>query len=47
MALMLATEPLALSAEAIKPGTPHDPPSSHGRLPGGFEMAFAIRPPIG
>ena len=47
MALMFATDPLELSAVAISPGTPHDPPSSHGREPGGLEMAFAISPPMG
>ena len=47
IALTLATEPLADSAVAIRPGTPQEPPSSQGREPGGFEMAFAIRPPIG
>ena len=47
MALMLATEPLADSAEATSPGTPHEPPSSQARDPGGLEIAFASRPPIG
>ena len=47
MALTLATEPLAESAVAISPGTPHEPPSSQGREPGGLEIAFAMRPPIG
>ena len=47
MALTLATEPLALSAVAISPGTPQAPPSSQGREPGGAEMALAMSPPIG
>ena len=47
IALTLATEPLAERAVAISPGTPHEPPSAHGREPGGLEIALAIRPPIG
>ena len=47
MALTLATEPLDESAVATRPGTPHEPPSSQGREPGGLEMAFAKSPPIG
>ena len=47
MPAMLATEPLDATAVATRPGTPHDPPSAQVREPGGFEMALAIRPPIG
>ena len=47
MPAMLATEPLDATAVATMPGTPHDPPSAQVREPGGFEMALAIRPPIG
>ncbi len=47
MPLMLATEPFDATAVATSPGTPQLPPLSHSREPGGFEMALAIRPPIG
>ena len=47
MALTLAADPLDATAVATRPGTPHDPPSAHAREPGGFEIALAIRPPIG
>jgi hypothetical protein len=47
MALTFATDPFADWPIAIKPGTPHEPPLSQGREPGGFEMAFASKPAIG
>src|SRR5579872_741639 len=47
MAATLATDPFDATAVATRPGTPHEPPSAQGRDPGGFEMALAIRPPIG
>src|SRR5258708_5491971 len=46
-AAALATEPLEATDVATSPGTPPEPPSLHGREPGGLEMALAIRPPIG
>ena len=47
MALTFATDPFDATADATRPGTPHAPPSSQARDPGGAEMAFASRPPIG
>ena len=47
IALTLSTDPREETADAIKPSTPHDPPESHSRDPGGFEIAFAITPPTG
>ena len=47
MALTLATEPLADWAMAIRPGTPHGPPLSHGLEPGGELMALARIPAMG
>ena len=47
IAATLATEPLDVTEVATRPGTPHEPPSLHGREPGGLEIALAIRPPIG
>ena len=47
MALTLSTEPRDETADAIRLGTPQEPPSSQGREPGGLEMALAITPPTG
>ena len=47
IAATLATEPFDVTEVATRPGTPHEPPSTHGREPGGLEIALAIRPPIG
>ncbi len=47
MAFTLPTEPFEATAVATSPGTPQEPPSSQAREPGGFEIAFAISPPIG
>src|SRR5262245_24504872 len=47
MALTLATDPFDATAVATRPGTPHEPPSAQLREPGGFEIALAMRPPMG
>ena len=47
IAFTLSTEPREDTADAIKPSTPHEPPSPHSREPGGLEIAFAITPPTG
>ena len=44
---MLNTDAFVETAIATKPGTPQVPPFSQERAPGGLEIAFAIRPPIG
>ena len=47
IAATLATEPLEATDVATMPGTPHEPPSSQSREPGGLDSALAISPPIG
>ncbi len=47
MPLMFATDPFDATAVATSPGTPQLPPSAQAREPGGFEIALAMRPPIG
>jgi hypothetical protein len=43
----LKTDAFVETAIATRPGTPHVPPFSHERAPGGLEIALAINPPIG
>ena len=43
----MKTDALVETAIATNPGTPQVPPFSHERAPGGLEIAFAIKPPIG
>ena len=46
-ALQLCTDAVVDCAIATSPGTPQFPPLSHGREPGGLEIALAMSPPTG